>query len=143
MIATIKLFIDQECTKEVPIGPVADYLLLVGNKLGVNGNSGETVTIPLFSKNVGNRAALNCQVDIIEDPRFYVLVSTDNVEYTNSIDLGDYKELEVKKFYVKVDVPRWTNAVRYYPVINVTYYSLPEIDTVFLNPYTDIREVAE
>ena len=53
------------------------------------------------------------------------------------------KEREKRSMTIRIIVPRWTQAQLYLPVIAFDYYTLPEIDETFYNPYTDPREVVE
>lgn len=135
MSANIKCFLDENCTKELGLTELGAYAFRLGPDVGMNGDTGETWTTTLYLKNVGTRATLNTCLYIDADPFEFVTVTP--------IELGDFKELEVKPFSITVTVPRWTRYQVQVPNIYIDYYTLPEIDEVYHNPYQDVREVAE
>ena len=135
MTANIKCFIDKECTKEIGLSDIGTYLVQLGPLEGLNGHSGEYWEAPIYFKNVGTRAALNVTLSIENDPLEYIALDPMNV--------GDFKELEVKPVIVSATIPRWTPYAIETPRFIIEYFTLPEIDEVFHNPYQAEREVAE
>lgn len=135
MSANIKCFIDKECTKEIGLSTIGSYLVRLGPVGGMNGHSGEYWEAPIYFKNVGTRAALHVTLSIENDPLEYMALNPNSP--------GDFKELEVKPVIVSATIPRWTPYAIETPRFIVDYYTLPEIDEVFYNPYQAEREVAE
>ena len=135
MTANIKCFIDKECTKEIGLSDIGSYLVQLGPAIGMNGHSGEYWEAPIYFKNTGTRAALHVTVSIENDPLEYIAV--------NPMLVGDFKELEVKPVVVSATIPRWTPYTVETPRFVIEYFTLPEIDEVFHNPYQAEREVVE
>lgn len=137
MAAEIKVFLDPECTQELPLSGSGNPLLFLGTQKGINGNTGEVWRGSVYIKNVGTRAALDTKV-IQQD----VLTGQ---EYLTVEDpyIGDLKELESREVKLIVYVPRWTPVTDCNFHLAFDYYTLPDIDETFHNPYTDTREVAE
>lgn len=144
MTANIQCFTDPECTKELSFASVGTYLLRLAPSEGINGNTGAEWSTVLYLKNTGTRASLNTYIYKESDIRDYVSFSVEGLEeVSNGLKLGDLKEQEIIPVTFKVSVSRWTSNINYGLTIIVDYYTLPDIDTVFYNPYTDTREVAE
>lgn len=136
MSAQLKIFVDKECTQELPLSTANNPLLFLGTKKGINGNTGEVWRSSVYVKNVGTRAALHTKIFLqgVKHGQDYLTIEEPFI--------GDLKELEVREVKMIVYVPRWTPATDCNFQLVFDYYTLPEIDETFHNPYTDIREVA-
>lgn len=134
MTAELKFFKDKACTQEVPQTEYGIDLLLAPIE-GLNGNTGETFDTVIYVKNVGHRAALHTQLFI---------ENVDDREFLSAIPmfLGDIPELGVVPVTFTATIPRWTKNELQAPRITFDYYSLPPIDEVYYNPYSDTREVS-
>lgn len=144
MTANIQSFTDAECTKELPFDSLGQYLLRLAPFEGIDGNAGTNWSTIIYLKNTGTRAALNTYLYKEGDIQDYISFSLDNVDFSSEdFKVGDFAEQEVIPVVFKVTVPRWTPVINYQVNIIIDYYTLPDIDTVFYNPYTDPREVAE
>lgn len=137
MTAKIKVFLDSACTKELPLAKSGKPLLFLGTNKGINGNTGEVWKSSIYIKNIGTRAALDLKV-LIQN----TLAGQEYLTIENPY-IGDLKELESREVKLIVYVPRWTPVTDCNFQVAFDYYTLPDIDETFHNPYTDIREVAE
>ena len=135
MAAELKCFLDPECTQEVILSDLGEYILRLAPIEGLNGNTGATHVFPIYIKNTGTRAALHVTSQVINDTLGFITVDLP--------ELGDLKELEVVKFTITVTIPRWSRYQIQLPQILLDYYTLPSIDEVYHNPYQDPRETAD
>lgn len=137
MAAQLKVFLDKDCSKELPISESGNPLLFLGTQKGLNGDDGEIWKSSVYVKNIGTRAALHT--------RLYLQNVAPGDEYLTieNPDIGDLRELETKEVKLIVYVPRDTAVKDCTFQVILDYYTLPDIDEVFHNPYTDAREVAE
>ena len=144
MSANIKCFVDENCTQELVFEDDSSYTLNLAPIVGLNGDTGETYDTKVWFQNVGTRAALNVRVLVSNDRlSFENIILDDGTESQTDAFVGDMKEREKRSMTIRIIVPRWTQAQLYLPVIAFDYYTLPEIDETFYNPYTDPREVVE
>lgn len=136
MTAQLKVFIDKECTQELPLSTTNNLLLFLGTKNGINGSTGKVWRSSIYVKNVGTRAALHVKA---------VLQGVTTAQSYLTIEepfIGDMKELEIKEVKMIVYVPPLTPATDCNFQLVFDYYTLPDIDETFHNPYIDTREVA-
>jgi hypothetical protein len=135
MAAQLKVFLDKDCSKELPISESGRPLLFLGTQKGLNGDDGEIWKSSVYVKNIGTRAALHT--------RLYLQNVAPGDEYLTieNPDIGDLRELEAKEVKLIVYVPRYTAVKDCTFQVILDYYTLPDIDEVFHNPYTDAREV--
>lgn len=135
MAAVLKLFLDKECTKEI-ITKNGVYSLLLAPAGGINGHTGQIYTHTTYLKNVGTRAALHVTIACTNQDNREILRVVDN--YIEGIP-----EQAVVPIRFTSVIQRWTKAEVQHPTIDISWYTLPEIDETFHNPYVDKREVAE
>lgn len=133
MAAVLKLFLDKECTKEI-ITKDGVYDLLLAPSGGINGHVGQVYTHTTYLKNVGDRAALHVTVSCTNQDNRAILRVVDTF-----ID-GIPEQAVVPIRFTSV-IKRWTKAEVQRPTITIDWYTLPDIDETFHNPYVDKREV--
>lgn len=133
MAAELKCFLDPECTQEIVLSNLGEYILRLAPMEGLNGYTGITHKVPIYLKNTGTRAALHVTSRVLNDNLEFVTVDLP--------EIGDLMELEVVKFTITITIPRWTRYQIQLPQIVFDYYTLPSIDEVYHNPYQDKREV--
>lgn len=131
MAAELRCFLDPECTQEVKMSALGDYILRFAPNAGLNGYTGETHTVLVYIKNTGTRAALHITAHISNDKFEFITLPV--------TELGDISESEIRKFEILVSIPRWTRYQIQSPYVSFMYYTLPDIDEVYHNPYQDSR----
>lgn len=132
MAAELKCFLDPECTKEILISDLGEYILRLAPMEGLNGYTGAEYDVPIYVKNTGTRAALHVTSHISNDILEFVSVDLP--------EIGDLMELEIVKFTIHISIPRWSRYQIQLPQIIFDYYTLPDIDEIYHNPYQDVRE---
>lgn len=135
MSAELKFFLDKDCTQEIAVSALGDYILRLAPMEGLNGFTGQIHIVTIYIKNVGTRAALGITAVVSNDPLEFVRLS--------NYDFGDLKELEVFPLDITIRIPRWTHYQIQTPHFTFDYYTLPEIDETYHNPYQDPREIAD
>ena len=104
----------------------ADYDLTLGPTTGLDGDTGDRADSQLFIKNTGNKPALSTQVIKDGDAEGRIEIRTGGTNYTTGIlSLGDIMPAQVIPIYVRVTVPRGTEATIVSPNFTMKYRSLP------------------
>jgi hypothetical protein len=135
MSAELKFFLDKDCTQEIAVSALGDYILRLAPMEGLNGFTGQSHIVPIYIKNIGARAALGITAEVSNDPLGFVRLS--------AYDIGDLMELETYHLDIIIQIPRWTHYQIQTPHFTFDYYTLPEIDETYHNPYQDPREIAD
>lgn len=130
--ATLKLFIDEECTKEVSLNDITEYVTIFRNI-----SAGDTSGFKMYLKNVGDRAAVGITFTKHGDTKKYLFIKTPGSEVLSreATRIPDIAAGTVVEILFITQIPI-TEPPQYYTVsCTLDYFTLPDHDTKFYNAY--------
>ena len=144
MAADLRIFIDKECTQELSMDNLSNYVTALCTSEGLDGYRGTTLNLRMYMKNCGNRAALHVRVIEENDDNNYLVIKVPGATYVNNVVIvGDIATDEVVPIYFCVAVPMYLSWKYYIVDCFLDYYTLPDQDTTYYNPYSKYKCIDE